>query len=107
MRRFQPWFCLAPGRIASVPVTRTTFASTLARALVDVREIYPGADVERVGEYWKVIIPATYHVGHEAHFAQVTDNFLHYLAAGKLPKWEMPNLLAKYYTTTEAYRLSR
>jgi hypothetical protein len=45
-------------------------------------------------------------VGHEAHFAQVTENYLKYLAAGQLPEWEVPNMVAKYYTTTEAYRLS-
>ena len=25
---------------------------------------------------------------------------------GNLPAWEVPNMLAKYYTTAEAYRLS-
>jgi hypothetical protein len=27
---------------------------------------------------------------------------LQYLEAGKLPAWEVPNMLAKYYTTTQA-----
>jgi hypothetical protein len=46
-------------------------------------------------------------VGHEAHFAQVTEKYLRYLAQGKLPAWEVPNMLAKYYVTTKAYELSR
>jgi hypothetical protein len=46
-------------------------------------------------------------VGHEAHFAQVTEQYLRYLADGAVPDWEIQNTLARYYVTTEAYRLSR
>ncbi len=52
-------------------------------------------------------MPAHYHVGHEAHFGQVTEKFLGYLTAGALPAWEVPNMLAKYYTTTQALALAR
>ncbi len=45
-----------------------------------------------------------YYVGHEAHFAQVMQNFLRYLREGRLPDWEVPNMLAKYYTTMEAVK---
>jgi predicted dehydrogenase len=54
-----------------------------------------------------VAIPARYRVGHEAHFAQVTRNFLSYLQdRSKLPTWERPNMLAKYYVTTTGTELS-
>jgi predicted dehydrogenase len=54
-----------------------------------------------------VAIPARYRVGHEAHFAQVTRNFLSYLQdRSKLPAWERPNMLAKYYVTTTGTELS-
>ena len=53
-------------------------------------------------------IPETFRVGHEAHFAQVTRNFLGYLRhGGTLPTWERPNMLAKYYVTTTGTELSR
>jgi len=65
-----------------------------------------GVDSKPAGAMWQVVVPDKYDVGHEAHFAQVTEAFLRYLAEGKLPDWEVPNMLAKYYTTTEAYRLS-
>jgi hypothetical protein len=29
------------------------------------------------------------------------------LTAGKLPAWEVPNMLAKYYVTTQGFRESR
>jgi hypothetical protein len=46
-------------------------------------------------------------VGHEAHFAQVTRHFLSYLRdRSKLPAWERPNMLAKYYVTTTGTELS-
>ena len=54
-----------------------------------------------------VTVPEKYHNGHEAHFTQVTENFLKYLRAGKLPDWEVPNMLTKYATIMQAYEMSR
>ena len=69
---------------------------------------YPGLELQQLpsGEY-KVLVPDHYHTGHEAHFAEVTKSYLHYLATGSLPRWEVPNTLTKYYTTTEALKLAR
>jgi predicted dehydrogenase len=55
---------------------------------------------------WEVTVPDKYNIGHEAHFAQVTENYLKYLDKGGMPYWEMPNILAKYYVSTEALRLA-
>ncbi|MCK5464101.1 MAG: oxidoreductase, partial [Bacteroidales bacterium] len=64
---------------------------------------YAGISLVQVEEgKWKVDIPDTYRIGHEAHFGQVTDRYLEYLEKGKLPGWEVPNMIAKYYTTTAA-----
>lgn len=69
---------------------------------------YPGLTLEKVDEQtWKVVIPDKYKVGHEAHFSQVTEQYLGYLQAGKLPDWEVPNMIVKYYTTTEALKMAR
>ena len=68
---------------------------------------YPGIELETTDAGWHVVIPDSYRVGHEAHFGQVTQNFLHYLANGDLPAWEVPNMLAKYYTTTEGWRMAQ
>ena len=61
----------------------------------------------RDGKAWRVTVPEKYDVGHEAHFAQVTGNYLRYLRAGRLPDWEVPNMLTKYATIMKAYGLSR
>ncbi|SOE23357.1 Putative oxidoreductase C terminal domain-containing protein [Spirosomataceae bacterium TFI 002] len=66
-----------------------------------------GVSVEKVGVgLWKVNIPDQYKIGHEAHFAQVTENFLKYFNEGKLPAWEIPNMITKYYTTTTALEMA-
>ena len=53
---------------------------------------------------WRINIPDTCRVGHEARFARVMKKYLRYLADGKLPAWEVPNMIAKYYTTTQALK---
>ena len=66
---------------------------------------YPGLDVEEIDELmWRVNIPDSYKVGHEAHFGQVTEKYLDYLSRGTLPEWEIPNMIVKYYTTTEGMK---
>ena len=63
--------------------------------------------VKEDAKRWRIEIPGKYRVGHEAHFGQVTGKFLGYLVDGKLPVWEVPNMITKYYTTTEALKMAR
>ena len=70
-------------------------------------EEYPGIVLQEIDNGWEVIIPEKYKEGHEAHFAQVTEKYLEYLINGNMPEWEIPNMIAKYYTTTKALELSR
>ena len=58
-------------------------------------------------EGWGVVIPDSYKEGHEAHFGRVMQNFLDYFKGKSMPAWEVPNMLAKYYTTTEALKFSK
>ncbi|MUH37965.1 oxidoreductase [Zobellia amurskyensis] len=69
---------------------------------------FPGTTMEKMedGNY-KINIPDSFKIGHEAHFGQVTENYLKYLEAGQLPSWEVPNMISKYYTTTKAYELAK
>ena len=55
----------------------------------------------------KINIPKKYRVSHEEHFGQVTARFLEYLDAGKLPEWEVPGMITKYYTTTGALKKAK
>jgi len=83
------------------------FRRTLMPALLDIQQQFPGVDVKPLATSWQVVVPPKYDIGHEAHFAAVTERFLRYLAARKLPVWEEPNMLAKYYITTKAVELAR
>lgn len=71
----------------------------------DLQTAYPGIKlVKQNDKLWMIEIPSTYSVGHEAHFIQVTEKYLQYLKDGKLPEWEVPNMIVKYYTTTEGLK---
>jgi predicted dehydrogenase len=83
------------------------FAMCLQAGLAKLHGLYPGLTVKPADKGWEVVVPAQFNIGHEAHFAQVTAKYLQYLAAGKLPAWEVPNMLTKCHTLMEAFRLSR
>jgi predicted dehydrogenase len=100
---YQPVLSIEP----VAPVDAAGIASALEHALRQVRETYPGVDVKRSGDIWQVIVPASYHVGHEAHFAQVAGAFLACVEKGALPDWEVPDMIAKYHTTTRALEMAR
>ena len=81
------------------------FESNLEKTLESIQVEYPGIKVDKISDSkWKILIPEVLKIGHEAHFGQVTDNFLKYYKDGKLPEWEVPNMITKYYTTTQAYK---
>lgn len=83
------------------------FESELNESLAGLQEDYPGIEVVKDGETgWKVVIPASYRTGHEAHFREVTEAYLRYLIDGKLPDWEVPNMITKYYITTKALEMA-
>jgi hypothetical protein len=82
------------------------FQRTLRAALAALGATWPGLDLKPAGDSWEILVPEKYSVGHEAHFAQVTEHCLRFLASGQMPAWEVPGMLAKYYTTTQAYALS-
>jgi predicted dehydrogenase len=85
----------------------TAFEAALKIAIETLQGKYPGVGFRRDGNVWRVTVPERYDVGHEAHFAQVTENYLRYLRAGRLPDWEVPNMITKYATIMKAYDLSR
>jgi hypothetical protein len=85
------------------------FEANLKKAIEEtISAKYAGLKLSKLADKrWMVEIPAQYSVGHEAHFGQVTEKYLQYLKDGKLPEWEVPNMLVKYYITTEALKLTK
>lgn len=82
------------------------FDQSVQGTITNLEKKYPGITVEKKGKEWMLVIPEKYDVGHEAHFGQVMERYLQYLKDGKLPEWEVPNMIAKYYTTTKALDLA-
>jgi predicted dehydrogenase len=83
-------------------------AASLKDAVRRLQSRFPGLQARKEqGNSWHVMIPEKYRIGHEAHFRKVMEAYLRYLAEGRLPGWEVPNMLAKYYITTRALELAR
>lgn len=82
-------------------------SAQVEKAFSAVEKKFPGIGLKENDKGWEILIPEKYHEGHEAHFGRVTEKYLAFLKAGKLPNWEIPNMIAKYYTTTLAYKMAK
>ena len=91
----------APGKDAAA------FEQTLTGNLAKIQAKYPGVELKKLETGWEVLVPQKYHNGHEAHFGQVTERYLQYLVDGKLPDWEVPNMLTKYSTIINALDVAK
>jgi predicted dehydrogenase len=87
-------------------IAMNEFSVKLKEALTTLP--YDSLNIEAVNNNsLKINIPKKFRVGHEDHFGQVTAKFLEYLKDGKLPEWEVPDMITKYYTTTSALKMAR
>ena len=100
---YQPELYVEPSPGASAD----ELAASLKKAVGELQSKYPGVALKAQKNSWQVLIPDEHRVGHEAHFRTVTKKYLQYLAEGKLPEWEVPNMISKYYITTSALELAR
>ena len=82
------------------------YEKTLQENFAKLEKTYPGIQLKKQNDMWEVVIPESYSHGHEAQFADVANKFLKYLKEGNMPTWEVPNMLAKYYTTTQALEVA-
>jgi predicted dehydrogenase len=83
-------------------LTAADLEPSLSRVMVQLQNQYPNADYELSNNGWKLLIPDEFHYGHEAHFGMVAQTFFEYMDAGRLPEWEIVNMITKYYITTHA-----
>lgn len=87
-------------------VATGSYEGELQRIVEKLNQEYKGISVKRNAKGWEVMIPDSFKEGHESHFARVTEKYLLYLSKKNMPAWEVPNMLAKYYTTTQAQKLA-
>ena len=89
------------------PADRAAVLNAVRARIAAGQKEFPGVTVEERGAEIHVAIPDALRVGHEAHFAQVMNQFLRYVRDRRaLPAWERPNMLAKYFVTTTGRELS-
>lgn len=101
---YRPEIYVIPNNAAG----RREVQAALSQKIERLQASYPGIALEDQGAQIRITIPDRYRVGHEAHFAQVTNRFFEYLKAPhSMPAWEKPNMLAKYYVSTRGVELSR
>lgn len=101
--KFQPEVYVVPNSVALVAE-----AGTALRARVEqLRTRFAGLGVEERGSEFRLTIPNSHRVGHEAHFGEVTRQFFALIADPKsMPAWETPNMLAKYYVSTKGVEMA-
>lgn len=79
----------------------------LRETIAQLQSEYPGLSLKSEQRGWQIVIPPEQLAGHEAHFRNVTEQYLDYLEAGKLPQWEIDFMKAKYFITTRALELAQ
>jgi predicted dehydrogenase len=94
--------------VPNAPADKAAVLAAVKKKIAAAQAQYPGTDVADLGSELRVIIPDRLRLGHEDHFAQVTQRFLRYVRDRRtLPAWERPNMLAKYHVTTEGTAMAR
>jgi hypothetical protein len=84
----------------------SNYINEINAQLKSLDQQWPGLTAENLITRIRINIPANVQVGHEAHFAQVMEKYLGYLKEKNMPIWEVPNMLAKYYTTTKGLAIA-
>ena len=83
-------------------------AGAVRRHIAQLRERYPGLGFDQADQRVKIVIPDSLRIGHEEHFALLTSQCLEYVRSpDRIPHWERPNMIAKYYVTTKGVELAR
>ncbi|MDF2192915.1 putative oxidoreductase C-terminal domain-containing protein [Paraflavitalea sp. CAU 1676] len=98
--KYQPTLYILPAK------NDAAYEQSLQQAVAGLQARYAGVAIEKTAKGYKLAIPQSFKTGHEAHFGEVMQRFLQYLKEGKLPNWEVPGMLAKYYTATRALEVA-
>ncbi|HYM73363.1 MAG TPA: putative oxidoreductase C-terminal domain-containing protein [Stellaceae bacterium] len=78
-------------------------AAALERRIAALAATCAGLGLERRDGEWRVTIPDALRIGHDAHFRELTKEFLAQVERpASIPLWEKPNLIAKYFVCTAA-----
>jgi predicted dehydrogenase len=79
-------------------VPSTDFISSVENVKIKMRQKYPGFDLVQKDKEW-IVNPGEFKRTNSAEVA------INYILNNSMPAWEIPNMIAKYYTTTRAIGL--
>lgn len=103
-QQFRPEVYVVPADAAALQAT----GKALRRRVEQLQRRWPDVGFEQESGRFRLTIPTRYRVGHEAHFGEVTRQFLDYVRDPvSLPAWEKPNMISKYAITTGGVALAR
>ncbi len=88
-------------------VLNADFDKILRGSLPYIQKQFAGISLEKTEKGWKVIVPKVFDEGHESHFGRVAEKYFSFLKKGKMPAWEVPNMITKYYITTTALEMAK
>jgi len=88
-------------------VNDPAFETGLIENFKKISTRFKGVELEKSAAGWRIKIPQELNEDHEGHFGRVTNNFLQYVKNNDMPSWEVPNMLAKYYTTIQGLEIAK
>jgi len=95
----QPTLCIQKaGKISELD-----FRNQLEKSVSRLQREYPGISCVQKSNMFQIVIPSELENSHDPTF----NVFVGYLIHKDMPKWEVPNTLAKYYITTTALELAK
>jgi len=82
-------------------VPHADIADSLEHRIAALSQVYAGLDVDKRTREWRIVVPDSLRIGHDARFVQHARRFFEYVAQPhSLPGWEQPNMMAKYHICT-------
>ena len=82
-------------------------SAALKQTVTGWQQAWPDIAIAEENGEFRIQIPPQYRVSHEAHFAQVANQFFKYLQSPiSVPEWERAGMMAKYYVSTKAIEMS-
>lgn len=101
-QNFKSTLFIEPTDAADVDAIETA----LENAVLNLQHEFPGTSITPSDNGWQLDIPDELYLGHESHFGLVAEAYFGYLVDGKLPHWEIPNMITKYFITTKAREMA-
>lgn len=94
--------------IAAKPSHRDAVVAALNRRLQKLASRYPGlSHVEDNGRI-RIVVPKELRRPDVEYFLLIAERFAGYVQKpGSIPRWEKPNMLAKYWVTTQGVKMAR